>query len=222
MPPRLPIPGSDELIVPAYFVTDENSPDLARWKQEHPDWFVAGTWTPPRRRRLGGGGRFDQGRSGVFPTSVGTGRVVSDTDIVAAARSVPLTDPSQFSVREFMALSSYPKGSASVPIRVSETPAIVASASGVDGYRDSAPSRSTESSLTTESYGNASEYVSAQNAPMPEVGPLGSTEHPKSMTTDAGQQVIVGNGLPVSRPQMGLPPGYFVSRALQTPLWTRI
>lgn len=102
MPPRLTIPAFDELLVPAFFVTDDNAAELERWKQEHPDWFVAGTWMPPRRRRLGGGGRFDQGRLGHFSASVGTGPTVSDRAIAAAARGVPLTDPSTISAQEFL------------------------------------------------------------------------------------------------------------------------
>ena len=42
--------GNDTLIVPCYLATTDDDPGLIAWKREHPDWFVAGTWTRPHRR----------------------------------------------------------------------------------------------------------------------------------------------------------------------------
>lgn len=52
MPDHLPY-GHDTLVIPAFFVTGDDMAELERWKREHPDWFVAGTWTtsaPPQAR----------------------------------------------------------------------------------------------------------------------------------------------------------------------------
>ena len=52
MPPPFPIPSHDELVVSAYLVAEGNaSPEFARWKLDHPDWFEAATWTPKPVRR---------------------------------------------------------------------------------------------------------------------------------------------------------------------------
>ena len=45
---RLVLPSHDEIEVPAFLDTGDAAA-LERWKQAHPDWFVAGHWTPPRR-----------------------------------------------------------------------------------------------------------------------------------------------------------------------------
>ena len=45
--------GPDAVMVPAYLASDESDPDYLRWLQDHPDAFVAGTWTggpPPAQR----------------------------------------------------------------------------------------------------------------------------------------------------------------------------
>ncbi len=53
MPPRDMPFGNDTLVIPAFFRTPYNDEAFERWKQDHPDWFVAGHWDPPLRPKTG-------------------------------------------------------------------------------------------------------------------------------------------------------------------------
>lgn len=46
MPPRDVLFGPDQLTVPWYLSKGDDDPGLLEWKRDHPDGFVAGTWTP--------------------------------------------------------------------------------------------------------------------------------------------------------------------------------
>lgn len=100
MPPDRFLPGADDIVVPAFFVTDENEAELLEWKREHPDWFVAGTWTPRGRT-----GQQRPGESGSGPSSV-SGRIPGDPlprwEQVASTVGARL-DLATLSVADFMA-----------------------------------------------------------------------------------------------------------------------
>ena len=105
MPPPTLSPGPDDLVIPAFMVTDDNAADLERWKQEHPDWFHAGYWKPPRRRARPPYTRFGgAGRGSVRPPTPGT--VQPPTDYAALTGPLPLMDPSTLSVRDFEAAAA--------------------------------------------------------------------------------------------------------------------
>ena len=82
--------GLDTLIVPAYLVSDDTDPAYQRWRQDHPDAFVAGTWTsdPPARRPNP-------------PTPAGPGL----TDPTTPLQTSALLDQPGLSVNDFLAMS---------------------------------------------------------------------------------------------------------------------
>lgn len=66
MPPRDPEfgpeVGNDRLTIPCYFAKGYDDPGSLQWRQDHPDWFVAGTWTAtadPDPRRVFGATSLD-------------------------------------------------------------------------------------------------------------------------------------------------------------------
>ena len=105
MPPSNRVPGFDDREIEAYVALGDDDPALEQWKQEHPDWFLAGERTlsrasPPRRGRARqfNGGRASRlappataslapGASGLDPSSLSVGDF---TSVVAEARSRPV------------------------------------------------------------------------------------------------------------------------------------
>lgn len=101
--PSHPLPfGSDTLEVPVYLAKGDGSddPGFQRWKLDHPDWFIAGTWTPAPRPR--------QGKP---PASDGSGkngtRHISPTEVaeLTTLGAGPL-DPSALSVPDFQRVAA--------------------------------------------------------------------------------------------------------------------
>ena len=105
MPPRHTVASGNQLMVPAYLVTDEDEPDFIQWKRDHPDSFVAGTWELPSSGQ--GDRTLVEARSGHVldnaPASVGT---MPTFGLLAAARPIPLPDPSTISVEDFQTVTA--------------------------------------------------------------------------------------------------------------------
>ncbi len=99
------IASDDELVIPAFFRTDANGTAFERWKQEHPDWFVAGTSTPGAARAAPGVARSAPGRLRASPSRrisvVGVGRGVS----ILAKPAVPV-DPRTLSLTHFQSIAA--------------------------------------------------------------------------------------------------------------------
>lgn len=99
MPPRLLIPSADELAVSAFLATDEDSPACAAWKREHPDWFVAGTWTGGARAGATGG----RERRRRAPAGLGVAGTPSRSAGIASWE-MSATVPARPTVEEFKAI----------------------------------------------------------------------------------------------------------------------
>jgi hypothetical protein len=99
--------GADVIAVPAFFVTDDNAADLLHWKSEHPDWFVAGTWSGGSRQP-GGEPAIEQRQRGRTPTPGLRG----SEDYAEIAGPVTLPDRSMLSVRAFQAAAAAARSAA--------------------------------------------------------------------------------------------------------------
>ena len=111
------LPGFDDLVVPAYFDTGDAAA-LEQWKREHPDWFVAGEWTPDRRAVSDGGMIGNRFGDTVVPSGrgPGEGRQVWDHDQTAAL------DPESLSLADFRAVAAAARQGASQAVAVAAAP----------------------------------------------------------------------------------------------------
>ena len=94
MPPKDSPYGSDQLIIPCCFAKGYDDPVFLKWRQDHPDWFVAGTWTSPARSAASE--RRERQREATRAT-------------VATGTPFAPLDPSTMSVADFTSVSAQAK-----------------------------------------------------------------------------------------------------------------
>ena len=85
--------GSDTVAAPMFLVSDESDPAYIAWRSEHPDAFVAGTWTRPASARR------------PMPPDMNRSRR-TDIDPAATVPTRDLVVRSNLSTQEFMQLAA--------------------------------------------------------------------------------------------------------------------
>ncbi len=94
--------GSDTLSAPMFLVSDESDPAYIAWRSEHPDAFVAGTWTRPTPARR------------QTPPDTNRSRR-TDIDPAATVPTRDLVARSNLSTQEFMQIAAAARAGASAP-----------------------------------------------------------------------------------------------------------
>lgn len=95
------LPGFDDLVIPA-FLDNGDEAALAQWKREHPDWFVAGTWTPPRRASSRVSALDERDRTATFLPGRGPGEGNRNWGLDQLAA----LDPATLSLADFKAVAA--------------------------------------------------------------------------------------------------------------------
>lgn len=84
--------GGDGLTIPCYLAKGYDEPGFLQWRQDHPDWFVAGTWTSQPSAN-------EVRRPSPAPTRASVGQ----------GRAIPPLDPSTISLADFRAVAGQAK-----------------------------------------------------------------------------------------------------------------